>query len=81
MPYNFETPYDRIANELAAKTIARTRITKHSGAIMYVNQLIIDLKLQQAGHAPGEPITPERLNEWAEYRRDLENCSFDGCMR
>lgn len=67
--------------QLTPPKIYRTTIGKHSLAIGYVNQLIIDLKLQQTGQQPGEPITMERLNEWAEYRRDLENCSYDGAMR
>lgn len=61
--------------------IGRIHIVKHSLAILFVNQLIVDLKLQQMGQPPHEPITMERLNEWAEYRRDLENCSYGGPMR
>lgn len=59
----------------------RIAITKHSLTIMYIDKLVMDLKLQLAGHKPGEPITWERLNEWAEYRRDLDSCRYDGGVR
>jgi hypothetical protein len=47
-------------------------IPKHENVISWVNQLVIDLKLQLLGEPPNEPITPERLAEWSELRRQLE---------
>jgi hypothetical protein len=49
-------------------------IAKHSEAIMWINNLMIDLQLQAAGMEPSEPITAERLSEWDEHERELMEC-------
>jgi hypothetical protein len=46
---------------------------KHPEVISYVTRLVIDLKLQLAGEEH-DPITPERLAEWAKHRAELELC-------
>ena len=46
----------------------------HTEAIIWVNMLIIDLKLQANGLSPNAPIDMTRLNQWAEYRMELEAC-------
>lgn len=48
------------------------RIPRHENVVHWVNQLVIDLKLQLAGEQLHEPITAERLAEWSELRRQLE---------
>lgn len=47
---------------------------KHSEAILWLNELIMDLKLQLAGRHPITDITPERLAEFSEHRKSLEQC-------
>lgn len=46
-------------------------VPKHQNIIHWVNQLVIDLKLQAAG-LPHDPITPERLSQWSALRAQLE---------
>lgn len=46
----------------------------HTEVIIWVNMLIIDLKLQALGQQPNAPIDMTRLNQWAAYRMDLEAC-------
>ncbi len=46
----------------------------HSDAMVWVTQLVIDLKKQLLGY-PIEPITMQRLDEWTnKHHRDLEKC-------
>jgi hypothetical protein len=54
--------------------ITESRYPKHPEAISYINRLVIDLKLQLAGEEH-DPITPERLAEWARHRVELELCT------
>jgi len=51
-------------------------ISQHALAIAFIGDLMIDLRLMLAGKEPFEPITPERLDKWSEYRRELERCSY-----
>jgi hypothetical protein len=46
----------------------------HSDAILWVTDLVIDLKLQLLGKPPSEPITLERLNQWHKLCDDLMKC-------
>lgn len=49
-------------------------VAKHFDIMMWINALIIDLKLELQGKEH-EPITAERLAEWDEkHSRDLERC-------
>jgi hypothetical protein len=55
--------------------IAPTTFPKHAAAVMYVSDLILDLKLQSIGRPPHDPITFERLDEWTrKYAHDLLAC-------
>lgn len=48
---------------------------KHAEETEWMNELIIDLKLQLLGEAPRQPITMERLDEWNEVvARKLSRC-------
>jgi len=47
---------------------------KHSEAIGYFNNLIIDLKLQTLGKEPREPFTMERLDEATRHVQKLMEC-------
>jgi hypothetical protein len=42
--------------------------------MVWVTNLVIDLKLQLAGHKPQEPITMERLNIWTQLYNELARC-------
>ena len=46
----------------------------HDEAIIWLNMLIIDLKLQALGQPPNAPIDITRLNQWSQYRQELEQC-------
>jgi hypothetical protein len=46
----------------------------HARAMVWVTNLVIDLKLQLAGHKPQEPITMERLNIWTQLYNELARC-------
>ncbi len=51
---------------------------KHRDAILFLNKLIIDLKLQQDGRTDlsiYEPITSERLNEATRQINSLKQCT------
>lgn len=48
---------------------------RHQDATRYVDDLILDLKLQMLGYKPRNPITMERLHEWHQkHARDLDEC-------
>lgn len=48
---------------------------KHDAAVRWVNDLVLDLKLQLHARKPHGAITEERLNEWnLLYRPKLERC-------
>jgi hypothetical protein len=46
----------------------------HDETAHWVNQLILDLKLQLLGQQPNRPIDMTRLDEWLKHRNDLEQC-------
>lgn len=46
----------------------------HDDAVHWVNDLILDLKLQMLGEQPRKPIDMTRLEQWQRYARDLEQC-------
>jgi hypothetical protein len=46
----------------------------HDEAAHWVNQLILDMKLQLLGEQPHRPIDMTRLDEWLKHRNDLEQC-------
>lgn len=49
---------------------------KHDEACHYFNWLVLDLKLQQMGHAEkmSAPVSPERLAEADKHLQDLQQC-------
>jgi hypothetical protein len=49
-------------------------LCNHNEAVGFFNRLIIDLKLQNLGQEPTEPITAERLNEASKHIRDIQSC-------
>lgn len=57
------------------------KMNKHSDAFLWVNDLIIDLKLQLAGMEPTAPITTERLEKWREHGRQIQECMRDARVR
>ena len=60
--------------------MAEPKMSKHAEAILYINRLVIDLKLQLGGvHEEERAITVERLEEWAKNRRELEQCYDENC--
>lgn len=38
--------------------------SRHDKAVQFVNELVLDLKLQLLGRRPHDPITFDRLDEW-----------------
>ena len=46
----------------------------HADAIRWINQLVLDLKLQALGQSPNHPIDMTRLDQWRTYANDLERC-------
>lgn len=58
------------------RRIARRDRTEpeHRAALEYLDQLILDLKLREAGHEH-RPITLHRLEEWHRiHRKDIDGC-------
>lgn len=49
-------------------------ISRHSEATLWINRLMIDLKLRLAGLEPTAPITLARLDEFDAIHRDLLRC-------
>jgi hypothetical protein len=49
-------------------------LCNHDEAVSFFNRLIIDLKLQNLGQEPTEPITAERLNEASKHIKDIQGC-------
>jgi len=48
---------------------------KHMEETEWMNELVIDLKLQLLGEEPRRPITLDRLDEWHEVvARKLDRC-------
>ena len=47
---------------------------RHDNALQFVNDLILDLKLQVLGQPPNKPIDMTRLQEWTKHRANLEQC-------
>lgn len=54
-----------------------TRMPKHMDLELWVNNLVMDLKLQLIGEQPVQPVTLERLQEWARLRDELARCTED----
>ncbi len=51
------------------------QVRKHGEALIWLNDLLTDLKLVLAGMEPTLPITFDRLQEWPDkYYRELANC-------
>ena len=54
-------------------------LPKHGEAIRFVNDLVIDLKLQLLGRAPRGAITMERMQEWERiHMPELDRCRGGG---
>jgi len=46
----------------------------HEDAIHFIDQLILDLKLQMFDEPTNKPIDMTRLEEWRKHRANLEQC-------
>ena len=57
------------------------KLEVQSDAFLWVNDLIIDLKLHLAGTEPTVPITSERLEAWREHGRAIRQCMKDAQTR
>lgn len=57
--------------------IHHPQLSKHTEVIQFFNDLIIDMKLQQAGYKPNHPITPERLELASKQIQKLSECVMD----
>lgn len=57
------------------------KMARHSDAFLWVNDLIIDLKLMLAGAEPTAPITTERLEAWRKHGREIQECMRDARVR
>lgn len=51
------------------------RVSRHRDAILYFNQLLIDLKLIELGHKITEEINMKRLEEGNKHIRDIGACA------
>lgn len=49
-------------------------LPKHQAAMSWMNEIIMDLKLQLAGIEPINPITAERLQEGEKLHDELGKC-------
>ena len=48
---------------------------RHEDVMWWVDQLILDLRLQLLGEQPFAPIDMTRLDEWRKHRNDIERCN------
>ena len=48
--------------------------TEHYDALVWVNGLVVDLRLQLCEQGTVEPINLERLKEWDKHFNDLAKC-------
>jgi hypothetical protein len=49
-------------------------LPKHAEALIWVNELVMDLKLMLDGRQMIQGITPARLAEWEALREDVRKC-------
>lgn len=61
------TPQSRIAPRLETWP-------RHDEALRFMNDLILDLKLQLLDQPPNKPIDMTRLEQWRTHRHNLEQC-------
>ena len=48
--------------------------SEHLEAMMWVNNLVADLRLRLCKQVTAEPINLERLEEWGKHLNDLAKC-------